>query len=189
MDTRRFFSSDCRNSRSVNVRSCQRDALQFTPPSSYGPGDILQSGTRVPLSEQENEEFEETLLDERSVSLEHFDTPTSRPQGDRVVMRTPHTFRVTTVLQKQQKTLEEQQRLLAELLVNQQKQSVELDEFKKKLLTFEQQLSEQSSSLSEAPTPKRIKISRSLLVCSKAPSTLEQQIHIQASFTPINTNR
>ena len=168
MDARRFFSSDRRNSRSVNARACQKDAPQFTPPSSYGPGDILQSGTRVPLSEQENE-FDETLFDERSVSLEHmnyFDTPTSRPHGDRVVTRT-QTFRVTTVLQKQQKTLEEQQRLLAELLVNQQKQSAELDEFKKKLLTFEQQLSEQSSSLSEAPTPKRIKISRSLLVCSK----------------------
>ena len=74
----------------MNARACQKDALQFTSPSSYGPGDISQSGTRVPLSKQVNE-FDETLFDERSVLLEHmnyFDKPTSRPHGDRVVTRT-----------------------------------------------------------------------------------------------------
>lgn len=167
MDARNFFSSGSRNLRSNNRTAYQKDTPQLTPPS-YGPGDVLQSGTRVPISEQDDGlGFEGPLFDDHPFSIEHLvDTPTSRPPGDRPRARAPHTSRITLLLQEQQLTLANQQAVLQTLLENQQKQSAELDVFKRKLSTFEHQLSEQSSSLSEAPTPKRIKISRALLVGS-----------------------
>lgn len=81
--------------------------------------------------------------------------------------RMSSTSRVITMLQQQQSSLTEQQQVLQQLLNKQNDHSSELEELKKKLLTFEQTLADTSNSLLLAPkgSPKeRIKVARSFLV-------------------------
>ena len=71
------------------------------------------------------------------------------------------------MLQQQQSAITEQQQALQQLLTKQSNHSDELEELKKKLLTFEQTLIDTSNSLLHTPkgSPKeKVKVTRSFLV-------------------------